>query len=167
MKEIVSAQVLADWCGVSTRHVGQLTASGVLVKVGRGYDLKASITRYMARLREQAAGRSDIAAAAITLKRANAKLAQLRYDKEANKLIEVVLLRQLWHPLVRGFTRFVMSIPGTAAFEIPVLTATDRGILEKICRTGLDDLALGRGFDFDIKAPDDEARDEEDEKNDD
>jgi phage terminase Nu1 subunit (DNA packaging protein) len=149
MKQIVDTQTLASWCGVSTRHIGQLAAEGILEKVGRGrFDLKQSIARYMGHLREQAAGRSDIASAAIQLKRANAKLAQLRYDKEAGKLIEVALLRQTWDPLVRGFMRFVMSIPGTAAFEIPVLTATDRGILERICRAGLEDCRLGHGFDF-------------------
>jgi phage terminase Nu1 subunit (DNA packaging protein) len=148
MKQIVNAQTLSEWCGVSTRHIGQLTASGVLVKVGRGYDLKTSITRYMARLREQAAGRSDIAAAAVTLKRANAKLAQLRYDREAGTLIEVALVRQTWDPLTRGFMRFVMSIPGTFVFEAPTTTATDKAILERICRDGLEDCRLGHGFDF-------------------
>jgi phage terminase Nu1 subunit (DNA packaging protein) len=162
MQQIVNSQTLADWCGISTRHVAQLAAEGVLVKVSRGrFDLQQSVTKYMADLREKAAGRSDIAAAAITLKQANARLAQLRYDKEANKLIEVVLLHQLWDPLVRGFVRFVMSIPGTFAFEVGTLMPTDKQILEKICRTGLDDLALGRGFNFDAKAPDSDAGDEE------
>jgi phage terminase Nu1 subunit (DNA packaging protein) len=148
MKQIVNAQVLSEWCGVSTRRIGQLTASGVLEKIGRGYDLRASIMRYMSKLREEAAGRSDIAAAQIKLKQANARLADLRYRKEAEELIEVDLVKRTEGPIMRGLMQRFLSLPGKFAFEFPILTRHDQARMEQICRDEFTDASRGFGFDF-------------------
>jgi phage terminase Nu1 subunit (DNA packaging protein) len=149
MRQIVNSQTLADWCGISTRHVAQLAAEGVLVKVSRGrFDLKQSVTKYMARLREQAAGRSDIAAAAVTLKQANARLADLRYRKEARELIEVDLVKRTEGPIMRALMQRFLSLPGKFAFEIPAITVHDRARMEQVCRDEFTDASRGYGFDF-------------------
>jgi phage terminase Nu1 subunit (DNA packaging protein) len=79
---------------------------------------------------------------------AQASLAEIKLAEASGKLIEVDKVRAAWAGIMRGVRQFVLGIPGAAAFEIPVLTATDRGILERICADGLTDCAMERGFDF-------------------
>ncbi len=56
---VVSTADLVDFFGVSDTTVANLTARGVLVRVGRGrYHLRASNRAYIAHLRAQASGRA-------------------------------------------------------------------------------------------------------------
>jgi terminase small subunit / prophage DNA-packing protein len=171
--QFVGAAVVAEWLNLSPRRVRELAAAGVIVKQKRDqYDLKASVRAYATHVREQAAGRvgidptNDIVAANLRLKESNARLADLRYQRESGSLVERALLHGIWDPIMLRVRRFVMGLPGIISFEIPVLTSTDRSTIERICRDGLHDCALERGFDFDAKASDDQVPDEEGEKDD-
>jgi phage terminase Nu1 subunit (DNA packaging protein) len=170
---IVSAAVLSDWALMGLRRVRELAEAGIFVKAGRGrYDLKASLQGLIKHQRELAAGRAgldpstDIASANMRLKEANIRLANLRYDKESGTLIEKDVVLQNLGPIMRGIMRFVMGIPGTYAFEVGTLLPADKAILERICRDGLHDCSLQRGFDFDAKAPDDSVEEVEEGDND-
>lgn len=154
-QQFVTAAVVADWLNLSTRRVRELAASGVIVKQGRDrYDLKGSVRSYATHVREQAAGRvgidpaTDITAVNMRVKEAAARLADLRYQKEAGTLIERAALHALWDPLVLGFRARALSWPSKAMFVVPTLTATDRKALETMTRDDLTDASLGRGFDF-------------------
>jgi hypothetical protein len=149
-RQIVSSAVLADWLAMSTRRARELAAAGVFVKVGRGkFDLKASVQRHAEHTRESAAGRSaDVSSANLKIKEATAKLAQLRYDREAGLLIEVDLVRRTWSPLMRGVRNLMLGWAAKAAFLIPAATAADRAALYQMTCDDLEDAALARGFDF-------------------
>jgi hypothetical protein len=96
---------------------------------------------------------------------AMAALAELELALKSGKLLERDAGFALWGSLTVGFRNMYLGTPRQIAFEIPVLTATDRSIIERICRNNLHDAALGRGCYFgDTKAPDDEVPDEEGEK---
>jgi hypothetical protein len=97
----------------------------------------------------------------VKLKQTNTRLLQLKLDKEGGLLIEVQLVRQLWGQIIRGLRQFVLGLPGAIAFEIPVLTATDRSIMDRVCRDGLHDASLERGFDFDTEVPGEDVSDPE------
>jgi phage terminase Nu1 subunit (DNA packaging protein) len=152
---IVSAAVLGDWALMGLRRVRELSEAGIFVKAGRGrYDLKASIQGLIKHQRELAAGRvgidptTDITAANMRLKESSARLADLRYSREAGLLVAAADLKAAWAGIMRGVRQFVLSIPGAVAFSIPTLTATDRSIVERICSDGLTDCAMERGYDF-------------------
>ena len=107
------------------------------------YDVAASTKRVLAHLAEEAAGRGD-----PELRRKHkleADRLQLRIAREAGQLVSVADVREGgW--IVRGTRQFVLAIPGRVAFEIPTLSHHDRQIIERICRDGLTDASLGRGF---------------------
>lgn len=55
---IVTGDELAAWLGVSRRSISEYRLDGRVVKFGRGFDLRASVTAYCANLREVASGRA-------------------------------------------------------------------------------------------------------------
>lgn len=56
---IVTGDELAAWLDVGRRKITEFAADGRVVKAGRGFDLKASVTAYCGYIREIAAGRSN------------------------------------------------------------------------------------------------------------
>jgi phage terminase Nu1 subunit (DNA packaging protein) len=153
--QTVSAQVVAEWLGISVRRARELSAAGIIVKAGRGYDLKSTIARYVAHLREEAAGRSGVAAAAVALKTANAKLAELRLQKEAGKVLDYEVAKQVISRFIIGLRNRFLQLPGKIAFEVPTLTATDKDRIDQLCRDEMDDASLGHGhgFNLDLDVP--------------
>jgi phage terminase Nu1 subunit (DNA packaging protein) len=139
----------------TARQIQKLAKRGIVVRIASGlFDEKASIRNYVRHLREQAAGRvgqdpaTDGVAANVKWKETNTQLIQLRLDREAGELVAVHDVSEAWARIMRGIRQFVLSLPGKIAFEIPTLTAHDRGVVERICRDGLTDASLERGFDM-------------------
>jgi hypothetical protein len=79
---------------------------------------------------------------------AMAQLAELELSLKSGKLLERDKAFACVEGVMRGVRQFVLSIPGAAAFSIPTLSSTDRGILERICSDGLTDCSMERGYDF-------------------
>ncbi len=135
------------------RTIQKLALRGIVVRLGSGrFDEKTSIRNCIRYYREQSAGRTgqdgttDSVAAGVELKQANTQLIRLRLQKEAGELVTVDEVRETWGRIMRGIRQFVLALPGKIAFEVPTLTAHDRGVIERICRDELEDAALGRGF---------------------
>jgi phage terminase Nu1 subunit (DNA packaging protein) len=135
------------------RTIQKLALRGIVVRLGSGrFDEKTSIRNCVRHLREQASGRTgqdattDSVAAGVELKQANTQLIRLRLQREAGELVTVDEVRETWGRIMRGIRQFVLALPGKIAFEVPTLTAHDRGVIERICRDELEDAALGRGF---------------------
>jgi phage terminase Nu1 subunit (DNA packaging protein) len=150
----VDSGALAQLFDCTTRQIELLAKRGICVKLGHGrYNAPASIRNYIRHLREQAASRAgidastDTAGANVKLKETNTKLLQLRYDKQANNLIEVQIVRDGWGRIMRAVRQLVLGLPGKIAFEVPTLTLHDRAAIERICRDDLEDAALDRGYD--------------------
>lgn len=96
---VVSTADLVDFFGVSDQTIANLTAKGVLARVGRGrYHLRASTRAYIGQLREQAAGRAPADAAdepdrPLDLARERALLA--RVQREGHAMRNAVLRGEL------------------------------------------------------------------------
>src|SRR5262249_20222977 len=85
-------------------------------------------------------------AANVRWKGAQTALAEAKLKRETGEVIPVDHAREVWAALLRGVKNFVLSIAGRFAFETPMMTPHERSILERICRDGLEDLAMVRGF---------------------
>lgn len=88
---------------------------------------------------------------------AMARLAEIEVQRAEGKLVEVEVVLRLWARIMLGIRQFVLGLPNTIAFEAPALSAADKARLEQICRDGLEDAALGHGFNLDLAVPCDEA----------
>lgn len=108
--EYVSADVLADWFGVSATRVRDLVRDGTIPKAARGkYDLRACLTAYLAHLRHHAAraGRppADTSPEARTAKErlteAQARLAEVKADAAAGKLLDAAEVERTWTGIIR------------------------------------------------------------------
>lgn len=155
---------LAQLFDCTQRQVELLAKKGIVVRLGHGrYNAAASTRNYIRHLREQASGRLgrdpkvDGVAANVKWKETNTQLLHLRLRKEAGELVAVADVRETWGRIIRGIRQFVLALPGKIAFDRPMLTARDRAEIEQICRDGLEDAAMGRGFDVTIESSADES----------
>jgi len=146
-----SEQLAALW-DCDTRQIERLARRGIAVRIGRGrYDAPLSTKNYIAHLREQAAGRvgvtgKDAVAANIAFKESQTRLNDQKFKKEAGELIPVEEVRTTWFGIMRTVRQFVLGLHNQIAFEVPTLTAHDRKAITRICREGLEDAAMARGF---------------------
>jgi phage terminase Nu1 subunit (DNA packaging protein) len=170
--EIATSTELAAFFGCSERTVEALARRGTVVRVDRGrYNVPQSTLRYIARLREQSSRQGHAphgedgdsaalggAVANVTdqYKIAQTQLVQVRLAKEAGLLISVDAVRSGWGRILRQVRQLVLGLPSRMAFEIPSLTAHDRATMERICRDGLTDVAMGKGFTIDTASLDDD-----------
>ena len=146
----------------TARTIQKLAQRGVVVRGGAlgQFDEKTSVRNYIRHLREQAAGRvgqdpaADGVAANVKWKEASTELVRLRLQKEAGQVVGIEEVREIWGRIMRGLRQFVLALPGKIAFEMPTMTAHDRAVIERICRDGLDDASLDRGFDINDSADD-------------
>jgi phage terminase Nu1 subunit (DNA packaging protein) len=137
------------------RTIQKLASRGIVVRLSAGcFDERNSVRRFIQHLREQAAGRvgldpaADSVGANVEWKQANTELVRLRLQKEAGQVVGIEEVREVWGRITRGLRQFILSLPGKIAFEVPTLSAHDRGVIERICRDELEDAALGRGVDI-------------------
>jgi phage terminase Nu1 subunit (DNA packaging protein) len=138
----------------SARTIQKLAQRGIVVRADAPgqFDEKHSTRNYVRHLREQAAGRvgqdamSDGVAANVRWKDASTELVRLRLQKEAGQVVDVEEVRDMWGRIVRGIRQLVLALPGKIAFEVPTLNAHDRAVIDRICRDGLEDASLERGF---------------------
>jgi len=144
---------LAQLFDCTSRQVELLAQRGIVIRVGRGrYNAPLSTRNYIRHLREQAAARvghdpeKDGVAANVKYKDASTRLLELRIDKEAGALLLAEDVRTAWGAIIRQVRQFVLGLPGQMAFELPSLTPHDRKTIERICRDGLDDVAMARGW---------------------
>lgn len=144
---------LAQLFDCTERQVELLAQKGIVVRIARGrYNAALSTRNYIRHLREQAAARvgqepgQDGVAANVKYKDASTRLLELRIRKEAGELVPVGAVRETWGSIVRQIRQFVLGLPGQIAFEVPTLTAHDRKVIERLCRDGLEDVAMARGL---------------------
>jgi terminase small subunit / prophage DNA-packing protein len=139
---------LAWLLGCTDRAIRGFANRGLAVRSVRGkYLLGESIRRIHHQSSEAAAGRSgnDLAAARTRLATEQADGQALKNATTRRDMIEIDEARELWSGLVRAVRQFVLSLPNRISFEVPTLSLTDRGTIERIVVDGLADTALKRG----------------------
>jgi phage terminase Nu1 subunit (DNA packaging protein) len=146
---VVSSGELAALFSCSTRTVSFLAAQGIAVRVGRGrYDRVSSVRGYVKHLREQAAlrGGDEGAAANAQYTDAATKLLRLKLKRESAETIPTGLVHEGWAAIMDRCREFILAIPGQVAEKVPTLSVYERAAIERLCRDGLEDLALEHGF---------------------
>ena len=137
-------------CDVSL--IDGLARKGIAIRLARGrYDAVATVRNYVKHLREMAAGRigisgKDAVAANVAYRESQTALNNLKLKKERRELIPVENVQIFWAGIMRSVKQFVLGLPNQIAFEVPTLTVHDRKAITRLCREGLDDAAMGRGF---------------------
>jgi terminase small subunit / prophage DNA-packing protein len=156
-----TVEQLCQLWGCDRRQVARLAERGIAMRIGRGrFDAPVSTKKYIAHLREQAAGRvgvtgKDAVAANVAFKESQTRLNDQRFKKEAGELIPVEEVRTTWAAIMRTVRQFVLTLPNQIAFEVPTLTVHDRKAIDRLVREGLSDAAMARGFTI---TPADEAQ---------
>jgi phage terminase Nu1 subunit (DNA packaging protein) len=147
-----SAKELGWLLGCTDRAVRLLVDKGVVIRASRGRYTLGSVRRTLEHYRSIAAGRGgegaalDLATERARLAKAQTEQVELKNAAARGEMAPVADFRDAWMGILRGVRQFVLSLPGRIAFEVSVLSAADRAVIERICSDGLTDASLDRGF---------------------
>lgn len=140
---------LAQIMSCTTREIHYLAEEGIVVKIGRGrYNFVQSIRNYIVHLRERAAGREskdgkvDVVTANAAFKHASTRLVELRIAEREGRMISIPEVESVWSSLVIDARGLVASIPNRIRSSLPALTPADHGVIERIVKDVLEDMAL-------------------------
>jgi terminase small subunit / prophage DNA-packing protein len=123
----ISVSEFAELVGVSTRTVSDLLKRKVIERTTGGLPHPEALRKYVAHLRETAAGRGGAAAAEVSSHRAallkiQAASAQARFDKEQGELVTVTDVMAHWEAAFRTLRSGIMAIPARVASRAPGTT---------------------------------------------
>lgn len=127
----VSDAVLADWIGVSARHVRELAERELVVKVGRNrFDLKASVARYAGNLRATAAGRSaegdiDLVTERALLARQQRIGQEMKNEVTRGSLVSIDMVLGATAAQARRVRNKLLSIPSKVASRAAALRSAE------------------------------------------
>ena len=143
MNETASGQELAAILGVSTRTITDYASAGICVRIARGrYDVRASIPRVVAHLRDTASGRSpgpgdELQSHKIRIAKAQADRAEREAQAATGKLINADEAEREWGDMCALFMRTMMGLPSAIAGVLPHLTRHETTIIEDKVRDAL------------------------------
>ena len=151
MTETVKTEELARWLGVSAVRVRDLAREGVIPKKGRSaFELQPCVVAYCAHLRKQAAkagGRPPADGSPINrtarerLTEAQARLAEVKADAAAGKLVSADDVERAWAGILRDLRSSLLAIPSRVGATLPHLTAHDVATLARELKAALAALA--------------------------
>jgi phage terminase Nu1 subunit (DNA packaging protein) len=131
---VIPIAELAARLGISTRHAYEHAASGVLIRVGKGFDFDASLRGYLAHLRRAATGRRGPgkAGAAGAKGDERARLARVQADAietknkaAAGRLLDADAVRDEWVSILRTVREALLAAPQRCAARRPQWGADD------------------------------------------
>jgi terminase small subunit / prophage DNA-packing protein len=166
---VVTAAQFSWLTGLSDRALRGYANRGIVVRAGRGkYRLGESVRRLYHHASEAAAGRSgtNLSDARTKLADAQREQIELKMAIQRRELLRRDDVMNLWGPLTIGYRARALAWPGKALHVCPVLTLTDKAALTVMTEDDLTDCSLGRGFDFNTKAPEGEVEGKNDETKD-
>ena len=123
----ITVSEFAELVGVSTRTVSDLVKRKIIERTTGGLAHPGALRKYVANLRETAAGRGGAAAAAVSANRAEllriqAASAKARFDREQGELVTVADVEAHWASALRTLRSGVMAIPARVASRVPGVT---------------------------------------------
>lgn len=128
LPSVVSAAILADLVGISSRRVNQLAQVGPMVRRGDGFDLAESLRNYCASLRRDAHGRSVNSAPSTDKERlvaAQADLAEAKAAEKRGELVPAAQVERAWASILRDLRARMLAVPSRVGSRLPSLTAHD------------------------------------------
>ncbi|MFD2077177.1 hypothetical protein [Geobacillus jurassicus] len=132
----VSTSELAEIFGLSDRRIRQLEKEEALVKISRGkYDLKASVQRYIAFIKEQAEKTEeelDLTKEKTLLTRANRQKVELELQIMRGELHRSEDVRRVMNNMLSAFRARVLAIPSKTAPRL--LAQTDLAVVQDIIK---------------------------------
>lgn len=141
-----STPALAALLGISVRAVRDLGASGVLIPAeGRGrWQTLPSTHGYLARLRNQAAGRG--ASTSLVDERAKREaiereIAEIKLAEIKGEILTVAETSAMWSALCRKFRGMMLAFPAKARSTMPHITAFDQATMTEMMHDALSELA--------------------------
>ena len=145
--EIVTAEVLGRWLGVSDRLVRELARRGIVVKAGANkYRLEESVRRVVEDQRRTIVGKGGASIAAQAAKE-RARLAAAMADKAElqNALlrgtaIDSGAVEREWTGILAGVRARSLAVPSRCAARLPHLTVHDIAALDAEIREMLSEL---------------------------
>lgn len=148
MAQLVKAEVLGRWFGVSNTAVQQLARRGLLVKSGRGtFSVEESVRAYCTHLRELAVGRKPgdtPSAERGRLVAAQAALVEQRLAVRRGALLDAGAVEAEWTGVLRTVRAGVLRLPQRAGGRLG-LTAEQVRELDNEARQILTELSNGEG----------------------
>lgn len=132
----VSTSEIAEIFGLSDRRIRQLEKEEALVKISRGkYDLKASVQRYIAFIKEQAEKTEeelDLTKEKTLLTRANRQKVELELQIMRGELHRSEDVRRVMNNMLSAFRARVLAIPSKISPRL--LAQTDLAVVQDIIK---------------------------------
>lgn len=153
--ELVTAQTLADFLGVSSDVVAALGREGILTrqsppdwKGSYAYDLRESVRAYVGHLRIKAnakggsKGDPELAAAKLEYTKAQARKVELQNEKAAGRLLSADQVRAEWLATAADLRNRLLAVPPRVAAKLSLDRQTAAAIDREI-RAAMADLSTG------------------------
>lgn len=141
MSTTVTAEMLADWLGISAVAVRDLGRRGVVIKTGRNaFALQESIRRVLAHYRDLASDKgnpaslAEIRAQRIRLAKASADHQEIKNAAARGELVPVAEVEREWSGVLRTVRAGMLAVPSRAAQRLPHLLAHDVGVIDNEVR---------------------------------
>lgn len=121
--EMVSADELGAWLGISGTQVHRLARQGTIPRTDdKRFDLRAAILAYAEHLREGQRGRlaanPDLAEQKVRLARANAEKVEIGNAKARGELLDARQVAHEWRAVVVDLRAAVLAIPSRMAARL-------------------------------------------------
>jgi terminase small subunit / prophage DNA-packing protein len=123
----ISVSEFAELVGVSTRTVSDAVKRGIIRREAGGLPHPTALQKYVAHLRETAAGRGGSAASEVSTQRAKllaiqTARAQARFDREQGELVTISDVERNWASALSTLRAGVLAIPTRCAARVPGMT---------------------------------------------
>jgi phage terminase Nu1 subunit (DNA packaging protein) len=145
--DVVSAEDLAAWLGVSTRVVRDLAQRGIITKAGKGnYPLRDGIKAYCTHIREQGAGRAGsntLTAERLRAVREQADKLALQNAATRGEMLSARTVESTWATTLHGVRAAMLAIPSRIQTRLSSLTAQDVAVIDREIRDALTEAAQG------------------------
>ncbi len=142
----ISISNFAELVGISTRTASDLLKRKVIERTAGGLPHPEALRKYVAHLRETAAGRGGNAATEVAAERAallktQRQRAEFQLAQELGKWVELSDVERNWASALRTLRSGVMAIPARVAARVPGLSREFLYEMDQEVREALTELA--------------------------
>lgn len=146
---LVSFRVMAEWLGISERHLKDLVARGQLSREKSGFPLAATVRAYCGHLRGVASGRGgeeqvlELTAERARLAKEQADAHSLKNAVMRGELLDAAETEARWADMLRAFRSRLLAVPSRVRVRMAHMTVTDIEAVDREVRDALTELGGG------------------------